>query len=109
MRYEQSSGVSTAQIDQALDKVLAAQTPQALSESLQGRDFWTEHLRARYAERFHDASAPFHARLKQLWHEAVNGPEQAYLEAIEPVVREHEAAQAALRRQLTDVAVASSM
>lgn len=109
MLYEQSSGVSAAQIDQALHAVLAAQTPQALSESLLGREFWTAHLRAQYAERFDEVSAPFHARLEQLWHEAANGPEQAYLEAIEPVVREHEAAQTALLRQLTDAAVASSM
>lgn len=109
VRYEQSRAVSAAQIDQALHTVLAAETPQALSESLQGRDFWTEHLRTQYAERFDEVSAPFHVRLEQLWHEAANGPEQAYLEAIEPVVREHQAAQAALRRQLTDAAVASSM
>ncbi|MDU9402005.1 NEL-type E3 ubiquitin ligase domain-containing protein [Pseudomonas sp. zfem004] len=67
MRCEHSSRVSTAQLDQALDAVLAAQTPQALSESLQGRDFCTEHLRARYAVRFDEASAP---RQQQLWHEA---------------------------------------
>lgn len=105
MRYGASSGVSIEQIDAARQAVLAAQSPAALSRSLLERDFWRQYLRQQHGERLEQLDGPYHVQLEALAEQAGNGPEQTYLQAIEPLLRRREAAHAAALQALTEAAI----
>lgn len=106
MRYAHASGVTQAHVDAARRAVLAAETPQALVASLQGRDYWQAYLRERYAERFERLDLPYHVQLDALYDSAANLQDQAYLQAGEAIAQARTAAQAVLLRTLSEEAFA---
>ena len=80
MNYPEHSGVTATQVRHAGAQVLAAENIEALSRALAERDFWQEHVRNRYPERFEALAAPFHEQLEQAEREVVEEGEQHYLE-----------------------------
>ncbi|WP_194791162.1 NEL-type E3 ubiquitin ligase domain-containing protein [Pseudomonas sp. UFMG81] len=106
MYYADHSGVSLEQINAARQAVLAAESPTALSRSLLQREFWTDYLRQVHEQRFEQMNAPFHEQLEAHADAARHGPEQTFLVAIEPLLRQREAAEKVLLRELTEAAIA---
>ncbi|WP_369987164.1 NEL-type E3 ubiquitin ligase domain-containing protein [Pseudomonas xanthosomatis] len=106
MRYAHASGVTQAHVDAARRLVLAEETPQALVDSLQGRDFWLEHLRERFADRFEHLDRPFYQQLDVLYDSATDLQDQAYLQAGEAIAQARSTAQAGLLRTLSEQALA---
>lgn len=101
MYFERYSRVFPQHINGARNAVLAGETPQALAKSLASREFWAEHLRARFPERFERMNTSFHERLEALDGWGVVVSEQAYLERVERLAAEREQAERALLLQLT--------
>ena len=65
MRFTNLANVSEAQLQEALRTVQAAQTNQALAESL-GRQFWRDYVQARHPAAFADLGASFEAQGSEL-------------------------------------------
>lgn len=101
MYFEAHSRVSAQDLVRARADILAGETTQVLADDLVGRDFWVEHLRQRFGHLIEEMNAPFHARLEALdtWNEQFG--EQAYLEKVEALAREREAAERGLLLRLT--------
>lgn len=66
MRFTNLANVSEAQLQEALRTVQAAQTNQALAESLGGRQFWRDYVQARHPAAFADLGASFEAQGSEL-------------------------------------------
>ncbi|AIR90838.1 NEL-type E3 ubiquitin ligase domain-containing protein [Pseudomonas cremoricolorata] len=104
MLFAGVSGVDQARLEQARDQVLAAETPQALAASLVQREFWQTWLEQRFPERLQTLDEPFQARLEALVADAEGGAaaEGAYLEQMNSVRDERQAARHALMLTLTE-------
>ncbi len=104
MYFRIDSGVSPAHLNRARGTVLIAETPGNLAASLAARDFWQQHLRATYADRFEALDAPFHERLVLLERQAEWIEEQSYLDQVKVVADERRAAEQQLILTLTRAA-----
>ncbi|AGN83249.1 NEL-type E3 ubiquitin ligase domain-containing protein [Pseudomonas sp. GD03651] len=80
MNYPEHSRVTATQVRRAGAEVLAGENIEVLSRALAERDFWQEHVRTRYLERFEALAAPFHEQLEQAEREVAEAGEQRYLE-----------------------------
>ena len=84
MQFQVVAGVSQAHLAEAAQSVRDAEGSAALAEYISQRDFWLEHLRSEYAERFSAVEQPFWDRLDALNEEN----EGAYLEQANQLARE---------------------
>ncbi|MFJ4432121.1 NEL-type E3 ubiquitin ligase domain-containing protein [Pseudomonas sp. NPDC089395] len=100
MHYESFAQVTNNDLNRALQAVKAAETDQAIIDSLAERPFWQNHARERYGERFEALVDGFHQRLEQSEQMASTGGEQAYLRASNTLMRELQAAEQALMKTL---------
>ncbi|WP_449431885.1 NEL-type E3 ubiquitin ligase domain-containing protein [Pseudomonas putida] len=66
MRYAEAASVTDAQVEQAFATVQAAQTFEALSESLSQRSFWQRYLRDRHEASFAAIEADYNQRIARL-------------------------------------------
>ncbi|MDF2490276.1 MAG: leucine-rich repeat-containing protein [Pseudomonas sp.] len=101
MYYASHSRVSLLDLSAARVSILTQETQEALATSLLQRDFWIAHLRQRFGHLVEEMNAPFHVRLEALEGWGASGSEQAYLDNVEQLVQEREAAERALLLRLT--------
>ncbi|MFB4390603.1 MULTISPECIES: NEL-type E3 ubiquitin ligase domain-containing protein [unclassified Pseudomonas] len=101
MAFAEVAGLDQGRIDRALAQVRTAQTPERVALSLAQRDFWQEHLLNQHAERFEALDAAFFERQQALMDAPEALPEGAYLEAMNRIGDERQAARLALMRTLT--------
>ncbi|WP_459205425.1 NEL-type E3 ubiquitin ligase domain-containing protein [Pseudomonas sp. MLB6B] len=101
MYFGSYSPVTAADINLARTTILAAETHQAIAQSLVQRDFWVDHLRQRFGHLIEEMNAPFHVRLEGLegWNTLFG--EQAYLDKVEQLAAERQRAEQALLSRLT--------
>lgn len=104
MRFAQGAGVTSRQLLSVRSDVLSSEQTPRLIESLAGREFWQEHLRSEYAQRFEQVDRPFYARLEALSEQQPKVTDQVYLQQVDTVAAEREAAQQRLIDQLTEKA-----
>ncbi|WP_028694020.1 NEL-type E3 ubiquitin ligase domain-containing protein [Pseudomonas cremoricolorata] len=111
MLFAGVSGVDQGRLEQARDQVLAAETVPTLAASLVQREFWQTWLEQRYAERLQALDEPFQARLAALMDEAEAGTseEGQYLEQMNRVRDERQAARHALLLTLTEQLLAAHL
>ena len=64
MRYASLSGVNTADLNAAYNKVIAAEATSELSADLSNREFWGKFLREQHGKKFTDLAAPFQERVQ---------------------------------------------
>jgi len=105
LAFQTFSGVTAADLGAARAEVLQEETTQALAEALADREFWVEHLHEQQADRFERMSAPFHERLEALIEQGATMADQQYLQQVEQVVTEREAAEQGLLIELSREAV----
>jgi len=105
LAYQPFSGITAADLGAARAEVLREETTQALAEALADREFWVEHLHAQHALRFEQMNVPFHERLDALTEQAPTMADQAYLQQVEQIVVEREAAERNLIVELSREAV----
>jgi hypothetical protein len=93
--------VSQVQLNSVRGQVLTAQRTPRLVESLAAREFWQGYLYGRHAQRFAVLDAPFFERMEAF--DAARGelPDSEYLEAMNRLGVEREAACTSLISQLT--------
>jgi len=108
MHYESFAQVSTSDLSRALRAVKAAESDQAIIDSLAERPFWQNHARERHGERFEALVEGFHERLGVAEQAASKGDEQTYLEASNALMRELQAAEKALLKVLAREALERS-
>ncbi|MBV4490195.1 NEL-type E3 ubiquitin ligase domain-containing protein [Pseudomonas oryzicola] len=101
MHFASFAHVSLADLSRAELDVLRADTPVAMLDALVERPYWQNYLRETYPERFQALAAPFHERLEVLEMQAVAGQEGDYVRRAQALMREHEADELALMRNLT--------
>lgn len=103
LHFEGHSGLTPADYTRARDAVLGAETSGVLAQALMGREFWQEHLRSTYRERFAALVELYREPLARYEAQAEAGEitEQAYLVHGQTLMHELEAAERALIRELT--------
>lgn len=101
MHFASFAHVSHADLSHAELEVLRANTPVAMLDALVERPYWQNYLRETYPERFQALAAPFHERLEALEMQATAGQESDYARRAQALMREHEADELALMRNLT--------
>ncbi|MNJ49562.1 hypothetical protein D3C77_448000 [compost metagenome] len=103
MHYEAYSGVTAADLNNARVAVLLAETNDSLAEALAGRDFWQEHLRGTYLNRFTALVDAYQVPLADYWVQVEAGEisEQAYLEQSRALMHELNVAERELFLELT--------
>ena len=103
MHYEAYSGVTAADLNNARVAVLLAETNDSLAEALTGREFWQQHLRNTYPNRFTALVDAYQVPLADylLQVEAGALSEQAYLEQSRALMHELNAAERELFLELT--------
>ena len=92
MRFTNLANVSGAQLQEALRTVQAAQTNQALAESLGGRQFWRDYVQARHPAAFADLGASFEAQGSELDDARIGLSSQEYTERWARLQKAREAA-----------------
>lgn len=106
MHFQRYSGVSAAQLNNARIDVVRSETPATLLASLVEREYWQRYLHETYPARFEVVDQVFHERLEVLEAQVSWTREQTYLERVEHVARDRQAAQLRLVRELTEQALA---
>lgn len=101
MRFGDVARVSPAQLQDARRAVLAAQTPQALAESLAARLFWQRYLRERHAALFGEVELSFDQRGTALDEQEETLTSEQYVQRWDALRVERQAAMNALSVRLT--------
>ncbi|MFK0095444.1 NEL-type E3 ubiquitin ligase domain-containing protein [Pseudomonas sp. NPDC090592] len=107
MRFASIAGVTQADLD-AAERVVRRVEVGGLAPYLSERDFWVEYLRQRDAQRFDALEQPFWQRLEALDLRRAELGDGAYLQQMQQLASEREAATRALILQLTEQALAAS-
>ncbi|MEN5302163.1 NEL-type E3 ubiquitin ligase domain-containing protein [Pseudomonas sp. TWI628] len=108
MYYAAFARVTPADLAQAQLEVVSTDTDVAMLDALARRPFWQAYLRETYPERFDSVLEPYHERLEALEATARGGQEGAYAAQAENLMREHQAEEAAMIRNLTTEVWASA-
>lgn len=108
MQFEEIARVSETQLADAAAAVREAEGSAALAQFISERDFWLEHLRREYAERFTTVEQPFWTRLDAL-SDQEDLSEGAYLQQANQLASEREQAIKALALKLTQEALAADL
>ncbi|MHC8319392.1 NEL-type E3 ubiquitin ligase domain-containing protein [Pseudomonas sp. GB2N2] len=104
MRYAALARTTSANLNSAYNRVVAAELSPELSTDLSSRTFWVDFLRQQYAKQFTDLAAPFHARMQTAYDNQVTlGAE--YLKQADSIAAELKSAEADLLKRLTDTAI----
>ncbi|MEN5200072.1 NEL-type E3 ubiquitin ligase domain-containing protein [Pseudomonas wadenswilerensis] len=101
MRFAHMANVTEGQLDGAETEVLAAETAQALRETIASRDFWITFLKSRYGERFDEVNKPFFARLEALEADKGSMRDQVYRTRVETIQQRRGADEQRLIETLT--------
>ncbi|MGR6653852.1 NEL-type E3 ubiquitin ligase domain-containing protein [Pseudomonas mosselii] len=101
IRFRTLAGITPACRAEALSAVLAAQTPEAVAQSVASQAFWTDFLRSQHPGPFSEVADTFAARGEALENRAENLSSEAYRQAWEALAAEREAAMHSLELQLT--------
>ena len=107
LQFEAIAGVSQAHLDQAAAAVQSAEASDALAVYVAQRDFWREYLRGENSQRFENVEQQFWARLEALGTQQDSMEEGLYLQRINQLGRERQAALDALFLTLTRQALAA--
>ncbi|MNM07946.1 E3 ubiquitin-protein ligase ipaH3 [compost metagenome] len=100
MLFSEVAGLTTARLEQARQRVQAAETAERLAQSLVAREFWQEHLLRSEVARFERLDAPFHERLAALM-EDQQLPDSERVASMNQVGDQRTAARQALLLELT--------
>lgn len=106
LQFEAIAGVSQAHLDQAAAAVQSAEASDALAVYVAQRDFWREYLRGENSQRFESVEQQFWERLEALGVQQDSMEEGLYLQRINQLARERQAALDALFLTLTQQALA---
>lgn len=106
MQFELLSGVTEAHLDQAAATVRQAEASEELAEYVGERDFWREYLREENAQRFEGVEQQFWERLEALGAQQDSLEEGIYLQRMNQLSHERQAALDALFLTLTRQALA---
>ncbi|QCI13620.1 hypothetical protein E6B08_20725 [Pseudomonas putida] len=101
MRFAPLAAITAQDERDALAAVRAAETSEAVAQSVVRRDFWIAYLRAQHAEAFADIDASFEARGTQLDEQVESLGSQDYRQRWDELASEREAARHDLALQLT--------
>ncbi|MGE8170845.1 NEL-type E3 ubiquitin ligase domain-containing protein [Pseudomonas putida] len=102
MHYEAFAHVDMADVLAAQEQVIAAETAEALIDSLAQRPFWETHVREYHAARFEQATERFQSQLEANESERERGAlgEWEFLQRSNALMHEYEEAERALIRTL---------
>lgn len=103
MQFSTSAQVSQAMLDQAAQRVLAGETPDALVEFALQREFWLNYLENRYPDQLLACRKPTELRMEALEELQSEGrmTDGAYKDAADQILRQRRVDEAALMKQLT--------
>lgn len=104
MRYAALGGVTQKNLDDAYNKVLAAELSPELSTYISGRTFWIDFLRQHHGKQFTDLAAPFHTRMETAF-ESQETLGANYLPQVDRIADELKKAEADLLTTLTESAM----
>ncbi|CAG8870766.1 hypothetical protein PS627_04147 [Pseudomonas fluorescens] len=107
MQFEMLAGVGAAQLEEAAAAVQLAEQSDALAEDVAQRDFWRECLKGKHGTRFEALEQPFWERLEALALQQDSLEEGVYLQRINALARERQAALDELFLTLTRQALAA--
>jgi hypothetical protein len=104
MRYASIAGVTTANLDAAYNRVVAANLSSERATDLCRREFWVNFLRTHHGKQFNDLAEPFHKRMQKAFEsEARLGSK--YLPQIDAIKVEMQNAETELLEKLTKAAI----
>lgn len=101
MTFNALADITLQREQEALHAVLAAQTPEALAQSLARQEFWTGYLRKRHPKPFAAISSDFDGRGEALEAQAETLTTEVYVKQWDALKSEREAAEHELCLQLT--------
>lgn len=104
MRYASLSGVTQQSLDEAYNKVVAAETSAELSTYISGRTFWSDFLRQHHGNQFTELTAPFHARMETAFENQASLGED-YRAEVDAIADELNRAETGLLTRLTEAAM----
>ena len=104
MKYEDLGGVTSARLETANSRVVAAELSSELLKYLNGRTFWVDFLREHQGKQFDAAAAPFHARMQTAFeNEATLGTK--YRAQVDGIMAEMQQSETRLLERLTQDAL----
>lgn len=105
LQFELLAGVTRSRLDQAARAVQQAEASDAFAEYVAQRDFWREYLRSANPQRFEEVEQHFWERLDGLSAQQESLEEGLYLQRINQLSRDRQAALDALFLTLTQQAL----
>ncbi|MFJ4440828.1 NEL-type E3 ubiquitin ligase domain-containing protein [Pseudomonas sp. NPDC089422] len=105
MLFGEIAALGRAEVARARERVVAAETPDALAHDLVQREFWQEHLASDAAERFEQLDAPFQVQIAGLMADATV-PEGQRMVRIGQVRDARQLARSVLMEELTLIRLA---
>ncbi|MGG5289575.1 NEL-type E3 ubiquitin ligase domain-containing protein [Pseudomonas shirazensis] len=101
MYHRMFSDVNDAHLHESARTILLAETDARIADSMSQRTFWTDFLRATYAEKYETLNQPYHDRLEALLQPEEGASEQQVIDAIGRLADERSAAERELTLTLT--------
>ena len=101
MRFAQIAQVTLAEVETARASVVRQETPSALKDSIETRDFWYDFLEKKYPEAFSLSDEPFAQRLDVLFSHREALTSGTYLESLNAIREGRNQARQALITRLT--------
>lgn len=108
MQFGYLANISEAQLNEARLAVETAEAGPGLATFIARCDFWIDHLRTRHGRDFRQVESGFWERLESLGEEQDGLPDGEYLQRMDQLASEREAALDALALRLTENALESA-